>query len=204
MNIPYFTIRVLTLLSYFLPFIFFLSTCTSGVTLEDAYNKADAILNEKEKLENDLANLDTLFNTHDCRTKAFSYNVRTIAKTENSSSYRIKSLTMDFPYRLLMPTDYSLSAIGSIWLHKNIPGKTAISISLALSLITLIFYRVLDKRGISLQIISANTIVLIFFIADNLLSNVTTLYGAWILLFLLLVQLITEKRKFQTAITDKA
>jgi len=199
MNIPNFTIRLLTLLSYFLPFIFFLSTCTSQLTPKDAYNKSDAIRNEKERLSNHLANIDTLFNTHDSRTETFLYVIKTEVERDNSSSFKIASLKMDFQYSLLMPTDFSLSGVGSIWFHKNILGKTAISISLALSLILLIFYRVLDKRKIAFQTISANIIVLIIFIADNLLSNVTTLYGTWTLLFLLLIQLTTERQKLQTA-----
>lgn len=199
MNIPKFTIRLLTLLSYFLPFIFFLSTCTTPMNSEDAFNKSDAILNEKEKLSNHLANIDTLFYTHDSRAEAFLHEIKATADTESSSSFKIASLNMDFQYRLLMPTDYSLSAIGSICFHKNLLGKTTISISLALSLIILIFYRLLDKRKIASQIISANIIILIIFIADNILSNVTMFQGTWTLLFLLLIQLTTEKRKLKTA-----
>jgi hypothetical protein len=190
----------LTLLSYFLPFIFFLSTCTSELTSTDAFNKTDAILNEREKVSNRLSSFDTLFNKIDSNNISYVLTeVRARLKHFYSTSDNITHLNLDNQYRLLMPTDYSLSAIGTIWFHKNIIGKTAIAISLALSLIILLFYKVLDKRKIAIQIISANIIVLIVFIADNLLSNVTTLYGTWTLLFLLLIQLWTERRKFKTA-----
>lgn len=200
MNISNFTIRLLTLFSYFLPFVFFLSTCTSEMTSSEAFNKADAISNEKEKIDYRLSSFDTLFNKIDSNNVNYMLTeARARVKHFYSTSDNISHLNLDIQYRLIMPTDYSLSAIGSIWFHKNIFGKTAISISLALSLILLIFYRVLDKRKIAFQTISANIIVLIVFIADNVLSNVTTLYGTWTLLFLLLIQLTTERRKLKTA-----
>lgn len=199
MNIPNFTIRLLTVLSYLLPFIFFVSTCTSPVNSEEAFNKTDAILNEQEKISDRLSSFDTLFNKIDSNN--ISYMLTEVRERVNyfySTSDNITHLNLDKQYRLLMPTDYSLSAIGTIWLHKNITGRTVITISFVLSLIILFFYRVLDKRKIAVQIISANILVLIVFIADNLLSNVTMLYGTWTLLFLLLIQLLTERRKFKT------
>lgn len=47
-NLPYLAIRLLTVACYFLPFIFFLSTCTDGNSRE-AYNITEAMVNEKEK-----------------------------------------------------------------------------------------------------------------------------------------------------------
>ncbi len=48
-NIPYFSLRLLTVFSYFLPFVFYLSTCSSDPTVKDAFNKEDAIQNEKNE-----------------------------------------------------------------------------------------------------------------------------------------------------------
>jgi hypothetical protein len=200
MNLSNITIRLLTVLSYLLPFVFFLSTCTSQLTSKDAYNKADAILNEQEKIEKQLSDLDLLLKKIDSNNiKDMASELRAKIKSSYSSSDNITHLNLEPQYRLLMPTDHSLSAIGSIWFHKNILGKTAISLSLALSLIIMIFYQVLGKRKIAFQTISANIIALIIFIADNLLSNVTTLYGTWTLLFLLLIQLATERQKLRAA-----
>jgi hypothetical protein len=198
MNLSNFSIRLLTLFSYFLPFVFFLSTCTSEMTSKVAFNKADAISNEHEKIANRLSDLDLLLNKIDSNdVTEMTSELRAKINTSYSTSDNITNLNQDIQYRLLMPTNYSLSAIGSIWFHKNIIGKTAISISLALSLIILIFYRVLHKRKIAFQTISTNIIMLIIFITDNLLSNVTSLYGTWTLLFLLLIQLLIERRKLQ-------
>ena len=200
MNISNFTIRLLTLLSYFLPFVFFLSTCTSEITSKDAYNKLDAILNEQEKIANQLSDINLILNKIDSNnTTDITSELRAKINATYSISDNISHLNLDIQYRLIMPTDYSLSAIGSIWFHKNIIGKTSIALSLFISLIILLFYKYLDKRKIALQIISINIIVLIIFIADNIISNVTTLYGAWTLLFLLLIQLVTARRKVQTA-----
>lgn len=200
MNIPNFSIRLLTLLSYFLPFVFFLSTCTSELTSKDAYNRADALSNEHEKIEKELSDLDLLLKKIDSKNAAdVTSELSNKINSSFSSSDNVDHLKMDVQYRLLMPTDYSLSAIGSIWFHKNIIGKIAISVSLALSLIVLIFYRVLEKRKIAFQTIAADVVVLVIFIADNFLSNVATLFGTWTLLFLLLVQLTTEWRKTKTA-----
>lgn len=200
MNIPNFTIRLLTLLSYFLPFIFFLSTCTSEFTSTDAFNKADAILNEQEKVTNQLSSFDTLFNKIDSNNVSYILTeARARIKHFYYSSDNITNLNLDNKYRLLMPTDYSLSAIGTIWFHKNILGKTTIAISLLLSLIILVFYRLLDKKNLTIQVISADIIVLLIFIADSVLSNVSLQFGVWTLLFLLIVQLQTEMRTRKTA-----
>lgn len=200
MNKPYFIIRLLTVLSYFLPFIFFLSTCTSVLTTKVAYNKEDAILNEQEKVSNQLSSIDSFVNEID--TSNMSYMLTELqARVKQCclSSDNISHLNRDFQYRLIVPTNYSLSAIGSIWFHKNLFGKTMVTISLMLSFILLLFYRILERKKVIFQIVSTNIIILVFFIADNILSNVTTLFGTWTLLFLLLVQLTIERQKRKSA-----
>ena len=150
MNIPNFTIRLLTLLSYFLPFVFFLSTCTSELTSKAAYNKEEAILNEREKIEKQSSDLNLLLDKNNIDD--LKLELRSKINSNYSTSDNISNLNLEMQYRLIMPTDYSVSAIGSIWFHKNIVGKISIALSLTLSLIILLFYKFLDKRKIYIRV----------------------------------------------------
>jgi hypothetical protein len=160
LNIPYFSIRLLTLLSYFLPFIFFLSTCSAPLSNDMAFNKEDAIKNE---------------------------NVKNYNRTDN-----IANLERGKENLVIYPTDYSLSGIGCLLLYKNTMGKIAIGISIALSFLTLFFWLLINKRKLGIYFIIGNITMILVFIIDSFVSNVDLLYGVWVLLFLLTVQLLTE------------
>lgn len=198
MNIPYFAIRLLTLLSYFLPFIFYLSTCTNNSEAKIAFNKKDAIKNERERSINELAYVDSLITNVD--TNATNINAALTdlkAGIKNTYNYsdNFENLDQSFESLLFYPTNYSLSALGTIALHENMLGKITVSISLIISFLTLFFWFFIHKRKIGLYVITTNLVTLVIFIVDCLITNVSMLYGVWVLLFLLLVQLLTELKE---------
>lgn len=189
MNIPYFTIRLLTVCCYFLPFIFFLSTCTDGRTSKEAFNKTEAIQNEQERTDNKLMRIDELVNESDSTSKE---NMAARLKELDNRSDHSANLEAEVAFFFLMPTPYSLSGIGVIYHHKNMIGSILMGISLAISLITLFVWPLLKRKNWSLAPLEANLIVNIAFFVDCLATDVTMLYGFYVLVFLLLIQLITE------------
>jgi hypothetical protein len=196
MKTPNFILRLLTLLTYFLPFIFFLPTCTDMLTLEQAYNKSDAIKNVQKKSEYELSVFESLLDSiSDNSTKNSMDEVRTRTQHFFPNSNQLKYLDQDFQYYLIMPTDHSLSGIGAVYFHKNILGKTSIAISLGLSLITLLLWTFLDRKGFGTYILIANILVLGVFILTSIFSDVSVLFGTWTLLFLLVSQLLTKDRR---------
>lgn len=192
--IPYnFVIRLLTVLSYFLPCIFFLSTCTSEVSLAEAYNRSDAIKNEQTRQAYRLSCIDTLLNGITCQNKEeMTLEVREKLNRFFSTSDHLDNQNLDLQDRLLMPTSYSLSGIGTIMFHKNWLGKITISGSLLLSLLPLLFYRFLKKRNMLVWTLRLNLFLITGFLVNNFLTNVTSLIGTWTILFFLLVQILVE------------
>ncbi len=189
MNIPYFAIRLLTVCCYFLPFIFFLSTCTDGRTSKEAFNKEEAIRNEQERNDNKLTRIEELVNESDSTSKE---NIIARLKELDNRSDHSANLEAEVAFFFLMPTPYSLSGLGVIYHHKNIIGSVLMGISLAISLITLFIWPLLKRKSWSLAALEANMTVNIAFFVDCLTTDVTMLYGFYILLFLLLIQVITE------------
>ena len=196
MKIPNFTIRLLTIASYFLPFIFFLTTCTAPLSSTDAYNQADAIENEKAKALQKIIEIDALINSVDSNnvdSVLSEIQARTHADylaSDNISNFQFNKA---FPfYKISMPTNYSLSGIGTIWFHKNILGKVLITISLILSFFIFAFWKFITKKRLANYVISLNIFIVFVFITDCVFTNVELLYGIWVLLFLLIIQLLTE------------
>ena len=191
MNIPYSALRLLTLSCYFLPFVFFLHTCDDGIFSKDAFNKDDAIQNETEKLDwkkNDFkatctnenfegTKIDTIINSY-AEFSIYSDN--------------IINLKIDVTDKLILPTPYSISGIGVMLFYKNMVGKIMIGISLFLSFITFTFWFFIRKKKLGIYIISLNFLSILIFQVICLASQVEMLYGLWVLLFLLFVQLLTE------------
>jgi hypothetical protein len=193
LNIPYFSIRLLTLLSYFLPFIFFLSTCSAPLSNDMAFNKEDAIKNESDKNNNSINTIYSLIDSLD------TSNINDISEElvyriefNFSSTDNIANLKRGRENLIISPTDYSLSGIGCLLLYKNTMGKIAIGISIALSFLTLFFWLLINKRKLGIYFITGNITMILVFIIDSFVSNVDLLYGVWVLLFLLIVQLLTE------------
>ncbi len=194
-NIPYFSLRLLTVFSYFLPFVFYLSTCTSGPKEKNAYNKEDAIQNEKSEHQIKLENINSFISSIDTVTVDKSAAMTELAErinTEFAGTDNVSNLNENFETKLYFPTNYSLSAIGTLLLNKTLLGKILIGISIFISLITLLLWVVIDKKKIAIYLFTANILTITVFIADCYISNISLLLGVWTLLFLLTMQLLTE------------
>ncbi len=201
MNIPYLTLRILSVLSYFLPFTFYLATCASDPGRSEAYNKEDAIRNEKRENQKKLDDINASINQIDTIKAANNVPIiRQLTEKVNRYYYRtdnIVNLDEDIGTEIYLPTRYSASAIGLIIIGKSLLGVITVVISIFLSLITLILWRVFTKRRIGIYVISANILTISIFIIDCYFSKITILYGAWVLLSLLFAQLLTEINLFK-------
>jgi len=180
-------LRMLTLACYFLPFVFFFSTCVDGVS-KSAYNKEDAIKNETEKQA--LEKKDLLQRA----TNLVSEHVAL-----NDSSLQMSSETLKMIERVgddwyLTPTFTSLSALGLVFNFPNTAGPVLVAISFFLSLLTWSLWRWIKKKT-AFYFITVNLICVLLFMLICLMEHVSTLYGVWGLAFLLLVQLLTEIQK---------
>lgn len=194
-NIPYFSLRLLTVFSYFLPFVFFLSTCTDDLNGKDAYNKEDAIKNEKsenqikvDKITSVIATFDTITVNKDAALTELIERIN----IEFNSTDNVRNLSENLETKIYFPTNYSLSAIGVIVLHKDLLGKILIGISIFISLITLLLWVIIDKKKIAIYLFASNISLITVFIIDCYFSNITVLIGTWTLLFMLFAQLLTE------------
>jgi hypothetical protein len=196
-EIPNAAIRFLTLACYFLPFVFFFSTCVDGVS-KSAYNKEEAIANEREKME--VEKKDLLDKAADLITD----NVGVTDSSAEFTSETIKILQSSNADWYLQPTYTSLSAPGVAFTFKNAIGQIIVVISFLLSLITFVLWRFLKKKA-GIYIIGLNLILMLVFAIICVIENVTMLYGAWALIFLLVVQLLTEvqsRRKINPTLGD--
>jgi hypothetical protein len=199
-----FTLRLVTVICYFLPFTFFLATCNNGLELRFSYNQAEAdenILLEKESSEavTDTAQYEQQILSDTTKTDTVAQNL--LKDTVKISSHTLQK-SSDYGDRILrkivMPTDTSLSGIGSVLYFKNLTGKIAITISLLISLVLFIGFKILKSQRTKLYLLLTSGLCLTIFMIDSYVSSVTLLWGSWTLLILLLLQSILEfndKRK---------
>lgn len=194
-NIPYFSLRLLTVFSYFLPFVFYLSTCSNNPNIKEAFNKEDAIQNEKHEHQIKLNSINSFISTIDTITVNKSDAMTELVERINNEFYstdNVNNLKENLDNIIYFPTNYSLSAIGTIILYKNLLGKILIGISIFLSLMSLFLWVLIDKYKIAFYILSLNIFTITAFIIDCYVSNVSVMAGSWTLLFLLTMQLLTE------------
>lgn len=193
-----FTLRLVTIICYFLPFTFFLTTCNNGLELRFSYNQAEAdknILLEKESSEaiTDTAKYDQQIFTDTTKADTVAQNV--LKDTVKISSDTLQK-SSDYGDRILrkiiMPTDTSLSGIGSVLYFKNLTGQIAIAISLLISLVLFVAFKFLKSQRAKLYLLLTSVLCLTIFIIDSFISSVTLLWGSWTLLILLLLQIILE------------
>jgi hypothetical protein len=195
-----FSVRLLTIICYFLPFIFFLATC-NGLELKIAYNKQEA---DKNILQADSLSTAVAVDSTQIGSASFS---DTTSATVPADSIPAEVLSKDtagdaskesFIHRIaikaIRPTDSSLSAIGSIYYYKNLTGKIVIALSLLISLILLLVYNYLRSQKVKQYLLLVNILCVAVFIADSFISDVTLLWGSWTLLFLLLIQFLVEQK----------
>lgn len=190
-EIPAAAIRFLTLTCYFLPFVFYFSTCVDGIS-KSAFNKEDAIKHEKEKV---LVEKKNIFQT--AANEVIDHlTFKDTATAFTSETMLILENLGDNWY--LYPTFTSMSAIGAAFVLENTFAQIVISLSALLSVITFLLWRFLNRKGIGVYIIGANLFFVLAFSVTCFIIEATLLYGAYMLLFLLLIQLLTEIQKRKT------
>ena len=191
-------LRLVTVVCYFLPFTFFLTTCNNGLELRFSYNQAEAdknILIEKEssKAVADTAQYDQQISTDTINTDTITHNLLLDTSKISSDTLPKSSDYLDRILRkIVMPTDTSLSGIGSIFYFKNLTGQIAIAISLLISLILFVAFKVLKSQKTKQYLLLTAVFCFTIFIIDSFVSSVTLLWGSWTLFILLLLQFILE------------
>ncbi|MDF2189348.1 hypothetical protein [Paraflavitalea sp. CAU 1676] len=199
------TLRLVTVICYFLPFAFFLTTCNNGLELRFAYNQADADRNkllEKESVEvavADTAHYEQPISFDTTKIDTATQTILTdIAKTSSDTLQKSTDYGDRVLKKMLFPTDTSLSGVGSILYFKNLTGQITITLCLLISLILFLAFKFLKSHKAKLYLLSTAVLSLTIFIVDSFISNVTLLWGSWTLFVLLMLQLIIEfnnKRK---------
>ncbi|MFT3935911.1 MAG: hypothetical protein QM726_19940 [Chitinophagaceae bacterium] len=192
------TLRLITIICYFLPCIFFLTTCNNGINFKIAYNQEEADKNMLEEPETVVAQPDTSHN--DISTKADTVTKQVLTHEPpivigSDSAQRPISFADKVLKVILMPADKSLSGIGAIFYFKNLTGKIALGLSLVNSLILLFAFGFIKSGKVKLYLLWGTTLLLIIFIVDSLMSHVTLLYGTWSLLVISSLQIFMEHRK---------
>jgi hypothetical protein len=192
------TSRLVTIICYFFPFTFFLTTCNNPFEWRFSYNRAEAdkniaLENESSKIAADTAQYDPQSLQDTTNTNAVAQNL--LKDTTNiyaDTSQNLSDYSDIILRKIIMPTDSSLSGIGAVFYFKNLTGQIAIAISLLTSLVLFIAFRFLKSRMAKLYLLLTAVLCLAIFIIDSFVSNVTLLWGSWTLLVLLLFQLIVE------------
>lgn len=177
-------LRILTLACYFLPFVFCFTTCVDGVG-RTAYNRADAIANEKDKV---IAEKKDLL---EATANLIADKITVSDSAIETTSETIKLLQEGDDAWLLNPTLTSVSAIGFVFTYENALPRIVIALSAFFSLICFFVWPWLKRKGFSVYLLSGNLFLLIIFFLYCLFSNITVLYGVYVLIFLLLVQLLS-------------
>jgi hypothetical protein len=196
MNLIRLLLRIIIVISYFLPFTFFLVTC-NGNDVRIAYNKAEAVKNEliqKQIQQEQAAAKDSLVSKDSLLSELENDQSRdTALKTASPKNEPLFS--EKFEKFVIAPTDSSLSGIGSAVYFKNTPGRFFISCSIFLSIVTFIFWRLLTRKKLHKLTQLLNIFCAVGFIITCFASDVAILFGTWILLALLVLQLIVNRKK---------
>jgi hypothetical protein len=192
-------LRALTIICYFLPVTFFVTTC-NGLELKFAYNSEDAKRDEAEGSQVQDSTVNT--NSHHIDASAV---IDTSSKatpgneiyTDSLQSERTFNTNDTFGKKVLKfviaPTSNSLSGIGSIFYFKNLTGKILMAICFLISLIVLVVGKLLKRKNLILHFVLGNILCLVAFIIVSFISNVELHWGIWVLLLLIVVQFIVEK-----------
>lgn len=189
-----FTFRLATVLGFFMPCVFFIASCNDGISFNIAYNPSEAdslALQEQRAIE--VYTIDTNSTSFSLTTDSSSFiaPVNSYAETKQSAK---TSFAEDLLRKILFPTQQSLSGIGVIFYYKNTIGKIAIFICLLISLILCIGYKwITSYRTTFIGLVLSCTCMTVFVIV-SFFSHVSLLWGTWLILFLILAQLIIERR----------
>lgn len=198
-----FSLRLLTVLCYFLPFTFFLSTCNGNLGLKYAYNKAEAVggILEENQLTTSTSGPDSLMtdtpmmaNVTITEPRLIDSIIKDHGHNDATKYSKIEDIILQ---KVLVPAENSLSGIGVMIFYKNLAGSITVALSLLLSLIFLLAFKFIKSQRLTQYLLLANISSVIIFIIDSFISEVDLLWGIWFLLLVLVSQLfITIKNRF--------
>jgi membrane-bound ClpP family serine protease len=202
------TLRLVTVICYFLPFSFFLTTCNNGLELRFSYNQAEAdknILLEKESSIVDTVEYDQQISTDTTKTNMITQNtLKDTVQMPSDALPKSPNYGDRILKKIVMPTDNSLSGIGSVFYFKNLTGQIVIVISLLISLILFIAFKFLKSQSTKLYLLLTGVLCLTIFMLDSYFSSVTLLWGSWTLLILLLLQSVLEFNDMRKAYRNQS
>jgi hypothetical protein len=192
-----FTLRLLTTICYFLPFTFFFPTC-NGLEIRFAYNQTEANQNillemksNRTLTEKTPINNQNLIDT--VKTKTLSKSpIKDSTRTSNNALQESNKLVDIVLWMIIRPTKTSLSGIGCVLYFKNIIGKIALAICIFISLFLLVAFKFLKSKRIKIYLLITSILLLTVFIINCFISSVTLLWGTWLFLILLVMQVIIE------------
>lgn len=194
-----FSLRFATTLCYFLPFTFFLATC-GEMGPDFSYNKKEAA--KKILISNQNARTIMTGNIDTNAVPVSSpiiideahMNVDSIINDYNAGLEKKDKKFSDRVFITIMtPVKSSVSAIGGLMFYKNTAGKIFISVSMLMSLVLLLGFKWIKLKKVIGYILLINIIAVSVFICICYFSDVGLLYGAWVLLFILIAQFRFER-----------
>lgn len=192
------TLRIITIVCYFLPFTFYNISCNNLVGINVAYNKDEADINSKLEKKSIATVADsTIIKQQDLAdTICKDIDKQLIQKESEKDQSNVLIAQTNYSdtilTKALFPTHTSLSGIGSIFYFKNLIGKIMLEICFTISMILLLLFKFLNSTCTTLFLLIAAVICLTIFFTDCFISNVTLLWGSWTLLLVLLIQVLSE------------
>ena len=201
------SLRLLTIICYFLPFAFFFRSCDYCGHFEICYNQKDAdsvILlmskscrTETKKKTDSLDNNSLVSTLPDTTFKKTQKDTIPKMERDNQNAKNIMDHSRfwdNIDIYILTPTETSISAFGSLVLFKNLLGQIMVGLSLFLSLIIPIPLGFLKRRRTKIYLLISVATSLFILLIDSWVSQVSLLWGFWCLFLLVLLQLWVEIR----------
>lgn len=202
MLIQTFAIRLLTVLVYFLPFTFFMSSWVGKDTVL-IYDKETAWKYKQSLINSDMENIDEII-----KLKDTSVNVNEASRDYIEGLFQEDARNM-FAYnqkwyeKLISPLPNYLSGFGILFFHKNTGIGITMWLSVILSLVTFLFWRFITRWMIAVLFVGINFIVVLIYMVSCLSNDVSLEYGFCLLFFLLIIQLWVEMRQLKYSIIGR-
>lgn len=180
-----FALRLLTIICYGLPCVFWFVSCDS-MEFKYAYNQKDADqlamqaqTKMAEAMGGDTANVEVK---------------RMFAEMSEDSLVGRRTKFEQIVYKVIRPAKNSISALGAIVYFKNVVGKVSMAASFFISLFLLIAFRFLKTQLVIKNLLIINLLFLNVFIVDSFFSDVALLWGMWVLFIVVFLQVSIEVR----------
>ncbi|GEM_PF-4799818 len=174
-------IKYLVFICYLLPCTFFKVSCDSGFDIYE--NKQEAEKSIVTQPATDIAEeRDTaLSETISASDTAVQPDIAIdTAAIENESS--INDFLVPLGSFAMFPTGDSMSAFGNMIFPERPLNKLTIAVSLLCSVLSVLPFKLLKRRRISIMVAAINLLSVIAFMAICAMHQITLLWGAWVLL----------------------